>query len=131
MSRVEHVDRAAASTFLSKAEEFLDSAREALARSNWNATGMNAIHAGISAVDAYLAHAHGIRSSSPDHRQAAELLRDVGGSEVSKQANTLERLVAKKTRVEYDARLMSAQEAREALTRAERLVAWAREFLGR
>jgi hypothetical protein len=87
---------------------------------------MAAIHAGISSVDAYLAGVYGLRSASREHAESARLLRELGGGPVAERASALERLLARKTLVEYEDRLVTPREAREAFARAERMVAWAR-----
>lgn len=88
---------------------------------------MAAIHAGISSVDAYVVWAHGMRSTARDHMEAVRLLRRLGGDEIAPRASALERLLAKKNLVEYEDRLFTPAEARDALLRAERLVSWARD----
>lgn len=44
-------------------------------------------------------------------------------------AATLRRLLKRKSVIEYDDRSTTAAQAREALVRAERLVAWAKESI--
>ena len=48
------VPRGEAMTGLTKAREFIESARQETAASRWNSAGLTAIHAAISAVDAAL-----------------------------------------------------------------------------
>lgn len=117
----------AAARYLAKAEEFLAAADWASGEQRWNACGLNAVHAGISAVDAFCAAAFSERSAGPNHFLAAEFLESRGGRAVAPQANALRRLLARKTRVEYEDRPITPSEARDALQRATRLVGWARE----
>jgi HEPN domain-containing protein len=76
--RITSVTREQARTYISKAIEFLRSAKEAMINGQHNSAGLLAIHAAISAADAALGHQVGYRSSSPDHRVAVELIKDIG-----------------------------------------------------
>ncbi|HEX9775442.1 MAG TPA: HEPN domain-containing protein [Actinomycetota bacterium] len=128
MSRDERiVDVSAAGRYLEKAEEFLRACTAAIDRGDPTVGVSTAVHAGICAVDAYLAHEHGVRSVAADHHASVKLLREKGGPQVREQCNDLERLIAQKSKAEYGDRLSTPKEAATAATRAERLVAWVRD----
>jgi hypothetical protein len=125
--------RSEAKLHLAKAEQFLEECMAAVSARRNDAALLNAIHAAISANDAVTVTLAGRRSSDPDHRRAADLLEDVGGSspELRAHARQLGDLVARKSTVEYESRRATAREAQNALKRAERFVGWAREVVDR
>lgn len=125
------VPRSDARLHLTKARQFLGTARSALAGAELDACLLNAIHAAISAVDATTIALVGRRSNDPNHARAAELLEQIGGrsQEFRRYATQLRTLLAKKTRVEYEARLATRAEADDGVKRAARLVSWAEEQL--
>lgn len=127
------VSRAEAILYVAKAEQFLQEARSALQRSRHDAAMLNSIHAAISAVDAVTAALSGRRSADPDHQRAANLLEEIASqsAEIRARARQLRTLLAKKNAVEYEARRATAQEATEAVERADRIVDWAGETVRR
>lgn len=112
--------------YLQKAEEFLASMELALDAGHWDAGGLAAIHAGISAADAVLSYRGGVRSASQDHRVAADLLVQVLGPVGNDGAKHLRRLVQKKTLVAYEQRRLTQSEALDLAEHARRLLKWAR-----
>jgi hypothetical protein len=122
-------ERAEAAHHLAKAQQFLDVARASLRDQRCDASMLNAIHAGISAADAVTMAVAGERSADPDHQRAVNLLEEIaGGSEVVRgRARQLRMLIQKKNAVEYESRRASRDEAAQAVERAERVVAWARD----
>lgn len=125
--RTRSVPRREALDFIAKAERFLSAARHA--QGNHDAVMLDAVHAGISAADAVCAALTGKNSAGSDHLAAADLLAQAGTPKEAfqAQASRLRRLVSVKTKVEYESAAASGSDARQALTSAERLVAWARE----
>ena len=123
------VTREQARTYLDKATEFLRNAKEAMKNDQVNSAGLLAIHAAISAADAILGYHAGYRSSSPDHRVTAELIKDIGSGkeEWNKQGNRLNRVLGKKNMVEYEARKITKAEASYLVEQTERFVDWVKE----
>ena len=119
--------------YLGKADQFLEEARSAVAASRRDAAMLNAIHAAISATDAVTIALAGRRSSDPDHQRSIDFLMEVGrGSEsIKAHARQLSALLGTKHQVEYESRRATAAEAADALSRAKRIVDWARETLSR
>ncbi|MDP2234323.1 MAG: hypothetical protein Q8K89_11850 [Actinomycetota bacterium] len=111
--------------YLAKAQEFLAQATEALHSERWDAAGLSAIHAGISAGDAVLAYHGGVRSAGQDHRSAVDLVLSIMGSQADEPAKHLKRLIAKKNAVEYEQRRLTRAEAVELEAHARRFLAWA------
>lgn len=111
---------------LIKAREFLLAAQDSRTRENWNAVGLNAVHAAISASDAITIYQIGKRCTSEKHSDAVKLFLFAfpGNSEAKKQSNHLSRLIAKKNIVEYESRLFQQREAIESLKHSERFLNW-------
>lgn len=130
--RITAVTRQQAQTYLSKALEFLQASREAMKVGRVNSAGLLAIQAAISTADALLGHQAGYRSTSPDHKAAADLLKDlrVGSADRSNQIRRFERILNKKNLVQYEARELTRKEADYLVEQAERFVDWARGVVG-
>lgn len=110
MSR-EHLDRA---------QEFLRTARRALVEDDANAAGANAVLAGIAAADCVSGLLQGDRWQGA-HEQAAKHV-EKAGPEGKRLAAQLRKLVRKKTQTQYEGKPLSAKEAEDLLTAAERAV---------
>ena len=116
--------------YLSKAEEFLRAARKAIADGDHHAASLNAVHAAISANDAVTGHFGGTRSSSEDHKDAANLLMEIapkGAEEWRKQATCLGRIIAEKSPAAYGVDVITPKDADLLLKKAERFVSWAKD----
>jgi HEPN domain-containing protein len=119
------VDKNLYKNYLKKALEFKDAMLQSLSLEKWNATALNAIHAGISANDAVLTKFHGIRSISPKHDDAVKLLRSLMKDEKSKKAaNHLSKLIYAKNRSEYEASLFNKTDAYTLTKHTERFFEW-------
>ncbi len=116
--------------FLKKADEFFEIMQQSLKNEKWNATGLNAIHTGISANDALLTFHFGLRSISPKHDDAVKLLISMMKRDDTEiKAKHLRRLISVKNLVEYDGRLLSRREAESLAKHAERFLVWVRSLL--
>lgn len=124
-SEVRDVPRGDSRKALAKAEEFVATASGAMEASRWDAAGLAAVHAGISAADAALIAAAGIRSISSDHGAAVKMLEDRVTEFGGVQRRQLTGLVYMKNTVEYEQRLLTATEAKRLVDQAQRLVVWA------
>lgn len=116
------VARKEAHKFLAKAQEFLEGATNSLLSRRWNAAGLGAIHAGISAADAAVVASSGQRSSSKDHAAAVDLLRIAVPEAGAAQLRQLTGLLGMKNAVEYEQRLLTEAEARSLVAQSGRLV---------
>lgn len=123
--RVGPVSRTSAEQYLAKAKEFLDAAEALLSDEHWNASGVMAIHAGISAADAVLAKNAGIRSREVDHAAILSLLDKQAGGCPERTRRQISGLLKMKNSLEYEARLATQVEAVQLKDHAARVVRWA------
>jgi hypothetical protein len=119
------VSRQDAHRYFAKAKEFSASASSDLDAARWNAAGLNAIHAGISATDAAIVAASGLRSAAKDHGATVELLAKSVPAAGATQIRQLTGLLGMKNTVEYEQRLLTEAEARSLAEQSTRLVRWA------
>ena len=126
---VKTVPRSDARGAITKAEEFLGAAEVAANAAQWNACGLGAIHAGISAADAVLAAEAGLRSASQDHGFVVRLLEANVPTFSAQQRRHLAGLLQMKNTVAYENRLVTETEARQLLDHARRFVRWARQIV--
>ena len=112
--------------YLAKAEQFNETARDAYQKENWNAVGLNAVHAAISANDAITVYYKKIRSASENHGDAAGLLLETlsGEKDAKQYAKHLIWLISRKNLIEYESRLFYMKEAEAALKHADRFLMW-------
>lgn len=120
------VSRSAAANYLAKAQQFSRAMVDSLGKGDWDAAGLGAVHCAISANDAVLVLAKGVRSVSSRHEDSVALLESlVTAPGVKNATSQLKRLVAKKNVIEYEERLFRESEAREAVKNASRFLKWA------
>ncbi len=119
--------------YLKKARESLDAAKESVKREQWNAAAINAIHCGISACDALTVFMIGVRHAGERHEDAVTLLQTLNlpKDKLSTKGRQLSRLLGIKNAAEYEERLITQEEATEAVKDAERLMEWVEEILRR
>ena len=128
--KTSHVPKSGYGNYLKKAEEFFSSAQDNLVTEKWNASGLGAIHSGISSADALLVSLHGVRSASPKHDDILKLLSNlVKHKGLEENIGHLRHLIAMKNIVEYDQRLITRSEALSLSRHAERFLAWVKSIL--
>ena len=106
-----------------KAEMFEASARRLLQARQYDPAVSSAVHALISALDGLFVERLGQRSSAEDHGETTGLLgelKQIPGSERDAFARHADRLLGMKHLAEYEDRLVTEQEARQALVHLER-----------
>jgi len=122
---VREAPRSDAGKALSLAQELIVSGDKAMAVGHWRVAGLNAVQAGISAADAALIGAAGVRSASQDHGAVSDLL----GSRVPEfkiaQKRQLNGLLKVRNAIAYEQRPLTEVEARVMLDQARRFVEWA------
>jgi len=124
------VSKAQAAIYLSKAEQFHRTMKEAQENEDWDAVGLSAIHCVISANDALLGTIHGFRPAGGSHYEAAELLGQYEqGDQARSSITRLDRMLRKKNLVEYEGRRLTATEARKLATDADRFLSWVKDRL--
>lgn len=124
------IDKSKYRIYLHKAQDFYRGMRRALDEGNWNSAGLEAVHCAISATDALLAYAGGIRCTSQDHGDAALLLKEtLRTPEAAKNSVHFLRVVEMKNLVEYEARNFTSKEAEDVAKHIERYFTWVKSFL--
>lgn len=119
------IERSEYKNYLKKASEFYDIMLQAKEMGKWNAVGLNAVHCAISSSDAMLVFYAGIRSTSADHLSVIDLLStSVRLPEVKSKCETLRKILAKKSIIEYEHRNFTQVEALEILRLTERFYTW-------
>ena len=115
--------------YLRKAEDHLAAAVETMTAERWSTVVLLAVHAAISAVDAFCVASAGMRGAGPTHMDQVRLIRQLfaGDPEARKASDHLAALLDRKNTAEYEARLFQRAGAETALKHAERLVNWARQ----
>jgi hypothetical protein len=119
--------------YLVKAEQFFESARDAHFKKNWNAVGLTAVHAAISANDALCVRVAKVRSASEKHSDSIALLLELmdGRASAKEKSGHLSWLINRKNLIEYEARLFYEKEANEALVHAERFLRWVKTVIAK
>ena len=131
--KVVQVEPGEAHKYLAKAEQFCASAGTELVAGHYDSGVLLAVHAGISAADAFCVGLGRRRSSDPDHMRAADLVESVGSNTqpARERASTLRALINVKNRVEYESKRAGRDDADNAIKRCARLVSWAKEEISR
>lgn len=114
--------------YLKKAKEFYQTMYQAEKVENWNAVGLNGVHATISLIDAILVKHSGIRSSEEDHMTVVGLLTSSVGNkikDVAQKSQTAKRIIAKKNLVAYENRDFIKNEALDMIKQVHRFYQWA------
>jgi len=125
------VRRAEAHLYLDKADQFVKAAQSELERKRYDSALLNAVHSGISSTDSVTTALLGRRSTDPDHDRAVDLLEEAAGSasEIKAKSRQVRSLLARKNVVEYESRPATAQDARDGVERATRILEWARDVV--
>lgn len=128
-SKTAPLSPAEALAHLTKAEEFLRSAQDAMKRGDASAAGANAVLSGINAADCVSGLLQGNRWQGP-HEQAAAHVSKAGADGKAVEAQ-LAKLLRKKTLSQYDSRALRGKEAAELVQAAERALTAARRVAAR
>jgi len=129
--RTRSIDRSKYKNYLTKSEEFLDTANDALERARYNASVLNAVHAIISAADALLVFVKGFRYAGTRHEEAVELFRSIfpGDREHDKNVSRFGTILSIKNKAEYLEVLLSSKDATDALRDATRFLSYVKSKL--
>lgn len=114
---------ARAGTYWQKAVRFADAARSCAEQQNWDPATANAINAIINLVDAACVHYMGQRSASGHHEDAVALLgqaADMDAEPRRRLGSHLQSALTKKNLAQYEGRLCTHGDARDALRHMER-----------
>ncbi|HEY67794.1 MAG TPA: HEPN domain-containing protein [Thermoflexia bacterium] len=130
-ARIRAVGSDAWRNYLRRAQQTLRAMQRSAADEDWAAVAAIAPTCAIAAADAVVARVAGVVARDGDHAAAVELLL-AHGSElegVRRAAQHLRRLLERKTVAQYGEGPVTAPMARDMLTHAERLLAWAERQL--
>ena len=128
--RVRRVPAAEGRRHLVKADEFVRAATASFQAGRFIASGLESVHAGISAADAITAHKRSEVSSAPDHLQVVHLLRDSLNHDLpANNERQLVGLLSMKNEIEYSGRMITQARAKTMLDQATRFVAWSRSIV--
>lgn len=116
------IDPKKAASYLTKSEEFLETAKIALQNAKYNSAVTNSIHSAISSLDALTTSYKGMRASD-DHREVLSLVQGIFSpqeyNEIKKQFTFL---IDKKNTSEYQPDLMEPNEAKNSVKTAQRIL---------
>ena len=121
------VDKRLYRNYLQKAEEMLGIAQYAAQESKNNAAVVASVHCAINAVDALAVFYLG-RRHSEGHEGALNTIKGaISEAEFRDMAKQFAGLIALKNEAEYQPDLMKASQARDAVTRASRILSKVRQ----
>jgi HEPN domain-containing protein len=110
--------------FLQKADENYKTAEKALKDRSFNSAVVSAVHAVISAADAYCVFNLGKRSASSNHEDTADLIRSTTFPDADKAmvAKRFKSIIGIKNMAEYEERLVKEKDAEKAVREALELL---------
>src|ERR1035437_6111094 len=123
------VDKVMFSNYLVKAVENCKQAVKALGDGAYNAAAVSAVHAAISAADAYCVSGLSKRCSSSNHEDTAELIETTMFSNKTIVSKKFMSIIRIKNMAEYEERLVKQKEAEKAVQEAEGLLALVKKDL--
>lgn len=128
--RTTHLPKHNYGDFKKKAEEFFNVMFICLEDGQWDAAVLTGVHAAISMTDAVLVNKKEIKSISPRHEDAVDLLKqELTSKELDGQNNRLSRILNFKNLVSYQPIILSEKEAREFAKNVEHYFEWAKKML--
>lgn len=102
---------------------------EAFQKGRWNAAGLAGIYCAISATDALLRKKARLRSSGESHMEAVQLLKQhISDPNIGAQSQRLNRVLSKKSLVEYDSREFREAEAASVVKDVGRYFEWVKGY---
>lgn len=131
MVQTERIDKARASAYWTKAQDFHRTSERAAEAGDWNGAALAAIHAVISAGDALTAFHLQVRSKDPDHEEVTKLLSGLPLPEAREKANLVLEVLDQKNVVAYEARPLNPKSVAALIKKATRFLRWAAANLPR
>ena len=119
------------SNYLKRSDECIRTAHEAHSRKDWNAATICAIHACVSASDAFCVYFLGKHHSGDNHLDAARLLRNINRQDekLSTNAKRLINVLSIKNMAEYEERLIFKKEAERVLKNSHKFPEYIKDML--
>jgi HEPN domain-containing protein len=129
MARIEVLPKTRGHVYLRRADEFAQQMDVAASHRAWNSVGLLGVHCVTSACDALTVGLGGQRWSGRDHAGVHGMVLSLrlSGSEVV--LRQIADVLDQKSRVEYEAREFTENEAEEVRTKARRVLAWVKGSL--
>lgn len=112
-----------------KALDFFQGMSRLYLEQNWNSTALEGIHAAISAADAVLIFARGVKSSSQKHADVTSLIAHLSLEGAKPASQHLAKIISVKSLVEYSGDSYLPNEAAEIVKQVERFFNWVRSVL--
>ncbi len=129
--RTQRVTKELHVNFVKKAEECEALMRIALENGMHNAATILAVHCAISAADALTVYFLGVRHAGTSHADVQRLLTQIKDKEMPQKVRHLAMLIGVKGFAEYEERLVTPANAKDAVTHAERFLSWVKSKLQR
>ncbi|MFA5860272.1 MAG: hypothetical protein WDA16_01120 [Candidatus Thermoplasmatota archaeon] len=129
MTKTRKLAKARYAIYLKKTAEFDRTMRDAAARKDWNAVGLNAVHTVISAADALTTFYLGERSTGDSHFDVIDLLRQLPLEEAKEKAQQAFSVINEKNVIEYEDVDFDEKSAGKIEKQARRFHEWARAKL--
>jgi len=123
------VDKSLYRNYLQKSEEMLDVARYAADRSKNNAAVAASVHCAINALDALAVFYFGRRHGGGHEEALGAVKGALDEAEFRDFAKQFTGLIALKNQAEYQPDLMKGSQARDAVTRASRIISKVKQKL--
>jgi len=120
------------SSYLKKAQEYLEGMKDELTNKRWNLAVLAGVHCTISACDALTIFFLGKKHKGIKHADAAKLLASIEGldsRELAEKSSQFISILDFKTPVEYDKTVFKESDARELAKRVKRFYDWIGEKL--
>jgi HEPN domain-containing protein len=121
--RVTALSKQKAAVYLRRARNLLAAATLAEDRKNWDGVAVASVQATISFADAFTVRTLGLRSHGQDHGEVVPLISRVSTEAASELARCVQTVLNRKNDVEYGAREVSANDARQILRVARKIEA--------
>ena len=129
--KIREESKSSVNNYFKKALDNYDQMLEAFHAENWNATATLAVQCAISSADAICVFEQGVRSISPNHLDACELVAKLPIEESKEKAKQLRKVIARKNMVQYESRNANGTDARDMVKVTTRFYQWVREFMGK
>jgi hypothetical protein len=129
MGRTEIVAKARYSVYLNRAAEFEEQMARAASDHAWNSVGLLGVHCVISACDALTVRMAGQRWSGPDPAGVHGVVSALNLPGAGVALRHITHVLDQRTRVEYESRAFSREEAVEVGRSASLLLKWVRSQL--
>ena len=120
--RTTDVPRGRSLVYLRRAEQLMKAAEWGIEQGHASVAAVNAVKASSAAIDAFLVHQLGKRSSGTDHHESLRLVAGSRSPSKREIGQHLQRVLDRKNEVEYQDRDVTLDDAKELAKHARRLL---------